>query len=578
MKRFFLVITFALIALYATAENHFTFNGIEINGSQEDVVNKLKESLDINSSWGDYFKAKLEGSYLGGEARFIVHNTPLTRKVYAIEVLYPASNEWSKLLDEYRGISKLIINKESYGELLNVKYDAMVLLPYYKGNEIEALHNNKLSYFNRYDYENGYRTISITSETITEMIFSVNMHYIRIVYVDNKNSKINEEEKEITKNHLTFYGIEINGKLRSIYDKLKEKGFRTITNREEATADDWILGRITQVNFSGNYLGFPIEGKVHCGRFKEYDDVYEISITTPAGNSWSAVKNTYDQIIHSISSVYKGKYTSIRYNEQIGELYKQGDEFTALKEGKIYYWYIWTFSNGSIYAVIDYVGSRAVISLRFIDNLNSKKYFYYADRKQTLTDEPSHQVTQTSSEKHDTKQKLTGGHFTFDGVEIDRNIGKNLETKGYSDEDIDFVIDGGIEVVEEWYSGIYLGFPVDVLIYSSYSFDAYRVRLEYSAGNSWNTIFSKYCDIAQGINDGEWGKAIAISKDEKVKEPYTKGNELAALKAGKLSYWQKWEYNNGTIKLSIEYNQYANEGYILVELTDKQNYKKLFGK
>ena len=113
MKRFFIFLIAAILAVGVMAENHMKFKGVEIDGTPQEFVQKLKAK-------GFTYMGKESGSdmLLGDFAGFkecVVGVASFADKVAKVAVIIPDdSNSWNLLYGKYSSLKEMLTQK--YGE------------------------------------------------------------------------------------------------------------------------------------------------------------------------------------------------------------------------------------------------------------------------------------------------------------------------------------------------------------------------------------------------------------------------------------------------------------------------------
>lgn len=113
MKRLFFFLAVALLAVNVFAEGHLKFKGVEINGTPQEFIQKLKAK-------GFTYIGKESGSdmLLGDFAGFkecVVGVVSFSDKVAKVAVIIPdESNSWNLLYNKYSSLKEMLTQK--YGE------------------------------------------------------------------------------------------------------------------------------------------------------------------------------------------------------------------------------------------------------------------------------------------------------------------------------------------------------------------------------------------------------------------------------------------------------------------------------
>ncbi len=164
--------------------------------------------------------------------------------------------------------------------------------------------------------------------------------------------------------HLTFKGIPLDGNLSTFVGKLKADGCNLIYSNDNAA--------ILSGNFSGE------ERKIVIYASKSTKTVYQAVVLLEISDSWSLLKNTYNDYKNILTSKY-GKGESCQF---FSNPYYDGDgyEMTAIRASKCTYYTEYKLTNGTILLIITDI-SGGTVALSYSDTNNET----IADReKETL--------------------------------------------------------------------------------------------------------------------------------------------------------------------------------------------------
>ena len=181
MKRYFLLLLFALATFSLSAQEHQKFMGIPIDGSVAAMVNQLKakgfEEISVDDTG-----AAVEGMFSGERRMVFIYGTPTTKKVYQVIVVLKESSSWSTLKSTYTEYKKLLENK--YGNAIGGEE---FNYPYYDGcgSEMTAVRNDECNYTRIFETSTGSITLLIGSSCC-----------VYLAYVDKINNDICDREKE----------------------------------------------------------------------------------------------------------------------------------------------------------------------------------------------------------------------------------------------------------------------------------------------------------------------------------------------------------------------------------------------
>jgi len=156
------------------------FRDIEIDGKLNEFVSKMK---GLGYTFIENYKntAIMEGNFIGKECRIFILSTPKTKTVWKVAVFLPKESSWRSLKSEYNSVKEQITQK--YGK--PTKSFNFFSSPYYEGDgyELQAIKNEKCTYYSYWNSENGAITLKISTDC--EII---------IGYEDDTNSELDDTE------------------------------------------------------------------------------------------------------------------------------------------------------------------------------------------------------------------------------------------------------------------------------------------------------------------------------------------------------------------------------------------------
>lgn len=182
MKRIITSFAFILSTFFVMAEGHMTFKGVEIDGTIQEFTKKITAKGFKNFGIEDG-TATLIGTFTGEDVIVVAYSTLKTKKVYRVGVIYQAGSQWSMIYNKYSNLKDMLIKK--YGEPSEIVEE--VAESYMKGDELHALHMDKLFYQCIFQAEQGLVELRIAHEDI-------HGDFIIIAYTDAVNGQIAESE------------------------------------------------------------------------------------------------------------------------------------------------------------------------------------------------------------------------------------------------------------------------------------------------------------------------------------------------------------------------------------------------
>lgn len=188
MKKYLVALLVIFISTGVIAQEHLTFKGIEINGDIKEFVTKLKNngySQDEMNNDGTIYT--LTGKFAGfDKCTIYVVGTKTSKTVWKVMVMLPDQRDWYSLKDRFTDMHSSLVDK--YGKPSDEYH--FFSDPYYEGDgyELQALYNEKCSYFSSWTFETGYVYMRIRS-------FQYGSGFIAIMYEDLINGDLSSKEK-----------------------------------------------------------------------------------------------------------------------------------------------------------------------------------------------------------------------------------------------------------------------------------------------------------------------------------------------------------------------------------------------
>lgn len=184
-------IIFIAFFFCASIVNAQTFMGITIEGSQENIKEKLisKGFKLIKSNQNDYYyKGKINNDNIS----IAVNSTPKSKTVYSFYISYEeVMNSWNSLLSDFDNRNEILVNK--YGEPLKEirEYE----YPFEKDDEFSllALTSGKLNYYNVWGSVGDNKNLSI-------LLAITKDKNISLLYMNVKNRNIAQKEQSAIDN------------------------------------------------------------------------------------------------------------------------------------------------------------------------------------------------------------------------------------------------------------------------------------------------------------------------------------------------------------------------------------------
>ena len=186
-KRFLLTLLSFIMAFSASAQEHLTFRGIEIDGPLPAFVQHLNKLgyVVIEERENDCL---LKGVFSGVDDCVIyVLTTPNSHIVCQVAVFLPATDSWAVLKSSYLEYRDLLISKYGTPSVDRKSF----ISPYYEGDgyEMQALSNDKCKYLIRIHADLGNVSLMINSKDYKR-------GNLLISYEDAQNAEIKEQEQQ----------------------------------------------------------------------------------------------------------------------------------------------------------------------------------------------------------------------------------------------------------------------------------------------------------------------------------------------------------------------------------------------
>ncbi len=181
MKKCFLLVLLFALQMPLCAQQHLDFRGVPICGHIDNFVAKMKE-LGYTYVEKDGKLALMKGQFANRDVDLVIVSSPKTKQVWKVAVFFPEQVSWSSLKSLYF----------EYKDLYKIKYGSpknefeFFSSPYYEGDgyELQALRNEKCTYFTYFERSNGLIAIQLTGSV-----------RLSISYEDSANAELKESER-----------------------------------------------------------------------------------------------------------------------------------------------------------------------------------------------------------------------------------------------------------------------------------------------------------------------------------------------------------------------------------------------
>jgi hypothetical protein len=164
-----------------------------------------------------------------------------------------------------------------------------------------------------------------------------------------------------TSEHLSFKGVQIDGKLDEYVSKMKQNGF-THLGTEKGNA---IL--------NGDFAGYK-NCNVGVSTLSQNDLVYKISVLLPEQDKWSGLSSNYFELKQMLIEKYGNPTDVVEKFDGYSEPKDDNRKMYEVKFDRCKYYSIWRTEKGQIKLAIDHSeSSTCMVKLLYFDKINSDK-------------------------------------------------------------------------------------------------------------------------------------------------------------------------------------------------------------
>lgn len=183
MKRIITIVFSAVLCFSISAQEHFKFKGVEINGSISSFEKKLKQQIpDLKGEEGVY-----KGTFASKECDIYCFANS-QGNVHTVAVVFPDVSSWTVLKSSFLDYCSIMDEKYGAASKKIRRFES----PYEDGDgyEISAIRQDKVSYLNYYETEVGDLIVSIHEGN------TFGTAGILIYYTDKANKAVEDRAKE----------------------------------------------------------------------------------------------------------------------------------------------------------------------------------------------------------------------------------------------------------------------------------------------------------------------------------------------------------------------------------------------
>jgi hypothetical protein len=164
-----------------------------------------------------------------------------------------------------------------------------------------------------------------------------------------------------TSEHLSFKGVQIDGKLDEYVSKMKQNGFNHL-GTEKGIA---IL--------NGDFAGYK-NCNVDVTTLSQNDLVYKISVLLPEQDKWSGLSSNYFELKQMLIEKYGNPTDVVEKFDGNSEPKDDNRKMYEVKFDRCKYYSIWRTEKGQIKLAIDHSeASTCNVKLLYFDKINSDK-------------------------------------------------------------------------------------------------------------------------------------------------------------------------------------------------------------
>jgi hypothetical protein len=157
------------------------------------------------------------------------------------------------------------------------------------------------------------------------------------------------------KEHLTFKGIPIDGKLTAFVNKLQDKGFKVnLSTSNFAQMEGEFSGKICEIYIQASLIS---------------NTTYQVHVLLEESDNWFEIRTTYNEYKKLLTS----KYGAGNSKEDFMNPYYEGDgyEMTAIRKDKCRFFTMYELPNGKIALGIASIKDGSVL-LIYSDKMNEE--------------------------------------------------------------------------------------------------------------------------------------------------------------------------------------------------------------
>lgn len=164
-----------------------------------------------------------------------------------------------------------------------------------------------------------------------------------------------------TSEHLTFKGIQIDGKLDEYLIKMKQSGFTVVGAEKEMAL------------LNGDFAGYK-DCNVGVTTLKEKDLVYKIGVVFPEQDKWSGLSTNYYDLKNMLIEKYGKPTEEIEKFEGYSQPNDDNSKIYKVKFDSCKYRSIWQTDKGEIQLSIDHNSvTSCYVKLLYFDKINGDK-------------------------------------------------------------------------------------------------------------------------------------------------------------------------------------------------------------
>ena len=164
-----------------------------------------------------------------------------------------------------------------------------------------------------------------------------------------------------TSEHLSFKGVQIDGKLDEYVNKMKQNGFTHLGTQKGIAI------------LNGDFAGYK-NCNVGVSTLSQNDLVYKISVLLPEQDKWSGLSSNYFELKQMLIEKYGSPKEEVEKFDGNSQPKDDNSKMYQVKFDRCKYYSIWNTEKGEIQLSIDHNDSSSCnVKLLYLDKINGDK-------------------------------------------------------------------------------------------------------------------------------------------------------------------------------------------------------------